>query len=53
MNPIARRIQTCREKAGRARRLAKYAKSVTHPATQEQLEIAASDYDQMADHMVD
>jgi hypothetical protein len=43
-------VQTYREKAAQARRLAK---SVMDPAMQEQLEIAASDYDQMADEMAD
>jgi hypothetical protein len=46
MNPV----QTYCEKAAQARRLAK---SVMDPATREQLEIAARDYDQMADQTAD
>ena len=43
-------VQTYREKAAQARRLAK---SVMEPAMREQLEIAAGDYVQMADEMAD
>jgi hypothetical protein len=43
-------VQTYREKAAQARRLAK---SVMDLPMREQLEVAASDYDQMADEMAD
>jgi hypothetical protein len=41
-------IQEYRTKAAQARRLAK---SVSAPDVQEQLEIAAQEYDEMADHL--
>lgn len=42
--------QTYREKAAQMRRLAE---SVIDPAAREQLEIAAQDYDQMADEIAE
>ena len=43
-------VRTYRDKAAHARRLAK---SLMDPAMREQLEIAARDYDQMADELAD